>query len=179
MLQAVSLLEAGGLVDRIQARLRSPRLGYGICVLDFSRFCFVGECTPYWFIHEVLCVLGIGFALFASRLLTHLGQRSRKRYVGVASATLATIAGGQDRALAQEWPLGVSGGSSAGTLTSRRFGNLLTSVCVFCLPYSGLVCVWRHASYVGPGNEKRRTSGKRNPASRLNEVPHASGHPSH
>ncbi len=89
-LQAVLSVAAGRLADRIEPRLVASA-GMGLCVLGLFGFVFLGDHTPYWYIITNLCVLGIGFALFASPITHTIMGSVEKRHVGTASATLATM----------------------------------------------------------------------------------------
>ena len=63
----------------------------GLTVLGLFAFAFLTETTPYWYIIAILCVLGIGFALFASPIAHTIMGSVEKRRLGTASATLATM----------------------------------------------------------------------------------------
>jgi MFS family permease len=81
---------AGRLADRVQARLVAGA-GMALCILALVALTFLGRATSYWYIVPVLCILGLGFELFASPI-THVVMSSvEKRHVGLASATLASL----------------------------------------------------------------------------------------
>ena len=89
-LQAAVSPFAGRLADRLQPRLVAAA-GMVLCTLGLLAFAFLGANTPYWYIIPALCLLGIGFGLFASPI-AHLVMGSVDRpQVGVASATLAAM----------------------------------------------------------------------------------------
>jgi MFS family permease len=103
--------------------------GQALCVLGLFSFVFLEETTSYWFIIPALCVLGVGFGLFASPV-AHMVMSSVDRCdVGTASATLATM-----RVSGQGISIGISGlviallvGRSE-RLQPADYPNLLTSV---------------------------------------------------
>ncbi len=165
-LQAVLSVGAGRLVDRIQARYVAT-VGMGLCVLGLLAFVFVGESTPYWFIIMGLCVLGIGFALFASPITHTIMGSVEKRYVGVASATLATmrVAGQSISTGVATLVLAVLVGRHA--IEPADYGNLLTSVRVSFAIFAVLCVFGVMASLVGPGKGETNERQTATPASRL------------
>jgi MFS family permease len=88
--QAVLSVVAGRLADRLPSRILAS-VGMGLTVLGLFAFAFLTGTTPYWYIFTVLCVLGIGFALFATPITHTIMGSVEKRQVGTASATLATM----------------------------------------------------------------------------------------
>jgi EmrB/QacA subfamily drug resistance transporter len=88
--QAVLSVVAGRLADRLPSRILAS-VGMGLTVLGLFAFAFLAGTTPYWYIFTVLCVLGIGFALFATPITHTIMGSVKKRQVGTASATLATM----------------------------------------------------------------------------------------
>jgi MFS family permease len=88
--QAVLSVVAGRLADRLPSRILAS-VGMGLTVLGLFAFAFLAGTTPYWYIFTVLCVLGIGFALFATPITHTIMGSVEKRQVGTASATLATM----------------------------------------------------------------------------------------
>ena len=40
-----------------------------VCVLALGAFVFLGKNTAYWYIITTLCVLGLGFAFFATPII--------------------------------------------------------------------------------------------------------------
>jgi EmrB/QacA subfamily drug resistance transporter len=100
--QAALSIPAGRMADRIQARLVAST-GMALCVVGLLMFVFLGDATPYWYIITALCVMGVGFALFASPM-THVIMGSVERqYVGVASAIVATM-----RTTGQNFSMGIA-----------------------------------------------------------------------
>lgn len=100
--QAALSIPAGRMADRIQARLVAST-GMALCVVGLLMFVFLGNTTPYWYIITALCVMGVGFALFASPM-THVIMGSVERqYVGVASAIVATM-----RTTGQNFSMGIA-----------------------------------------------------------------------
>ncbi|MBC7293492.1 MAG: MFS transporter, partial [Thermoleophilia bacterium] len=65
--------------------------GMGLCVLGLLALAFVGSHTSYAYIILTLCVLGLGFAFFSSPNTHTVMGSVEKQFVGVASATLATM----------------------------------------------------------------------------------------
>ncbi len=61
------------------------------CVLGLLGLSFAGTTTPYWYIITMLCVLGLGFAFFSTPITHTIMGSVETRFVGVASATLATV----------------------------------------------------------------------------------------
>ncbi len=89
-LQAVLSVATGRLADRVEARLLTSA-GMVLTVFGLFAFVFLGDTTPYWYIIATLCVLGIGFALFASPVTRTIMCSVEKCRVGTASAALATM----------------------------------------------------------------------------------------
>jgi EmrB/QacA subfamily drug resistance transporter len=89
-LQTALSVVAGRLADRLPSRSLAS-VGMSLTVLGLSAFVLLSETTSYWYIIGVLCVLGIGFALFASPNTHRVMGSVEKRQVGTASATLATM----------------------------------------------------------------------------------------
>jgi EmrB/QacA subfamily drug resistance transporter len=88
--QAVLSVVAGRLADRLPSRILAS-VGMGLTVLGLLAFAFLTDTTPYWYILVVLCVLGVGFALFATPITHRIMGSVEKSRVGTASATLATM----------------------------------------------------------------------------------------
>jgi len=89
-LQAALSIVAGRMADRLPSRIIAS-VGMSLTVLGLFAFAFLTETTPYWYIITILCVLGIGFALFASPIANTIMGSVEKRRLGTASATLATM----------------------------------------------------------------------------------------
>jgi EmrB/QacA subfamily drug resistance transporter len=119
---------AGRLADRLQPRLVGAT-GQALCALGLFTFAFLGTTTPLWFIVLALCVLGVGFGLFASPVAHMVMSSVDRQYVGTASATLATM-----RVAGQGVSMGIAGlllaimvGGSK-QLHPSDYPNLLASV---------------------------------------------------
>lgn len=146
VLQAIVSPFAGRLADRLQDRLVAAT-GQSLCALGLVAFAFLGKATSLWYVILVLCVLGIGFGLFASPVAHMLMGSVARRDVGTASASIATM-----RVVGQGFSIGIAGlvlallvGRSE-QLQPADYPSLLTSVRVtfaifagLCLP--GLVAV--------------------------------------
>jgi MFS family permease len=103
LLQAVVSPVAGRLADRLQPRLVAAT---GICLsaLGLLALIFLGEATPYWYVVPALCLLGLGFGLFASPITHTIMEALEKKYVGTASATIASM-----RVAGQSMSMGIAG----------------------------------------------------------------------
>lgn len=88
--QAALSPAAGRISDRINARYVASA-GMAICVLGLFALSFVSATTPYWYIITMLCVLGLGYAFFSTPITHTIVGSVDTRWVGVASATLATM----------------------------------------------------------------------------------------
>ncbi len=153
-LQAVLSIGAGRLADRIQARLVASA-GMALCVVGLLAFSFLGETTSYWYIIGTLCVLGIGYALFASPMTHTVMGSVEKKYVGVASATLATM-----RTAGQNISMGIATLVIAVVVGRHEIGpvdypNLLTSTRITFAIFTALCVLGVFASLVKP----RRSEG--------------------
>jgi MFS family permease len=126
-LQAVVSPIAGRLADRLQPRSVAAT-GMSLSALGLLAFAFLGETTPYWYIVPTLCTLGIGFGLFASPMAHTVMGSVENRYVGTASATLATM-----RLAGHSTSMGIAGLVLALVVGRHGFEpadypNLLTSI---------------------------------------------------
>ncbi len=81
---------AGRLSDRIEPRLIASA-GMLITVLGLIFFVFIGPNTSKFMIVLVLAFLGFGFALFSSPNMSAIMGSVKKRYLGIASGTVATM----------------------------------------------------------------------------------------
>ncbi len=77
---------AGRLADRFQARYVASA-GMAVCVLGLFALSFLSTTTPYWYIIIMLCLLGLGFAFFATPITHTVMGSVETRWVGIASAT--------------------------------------------------------------------------------------------
>jgi EmrB/QacA subfamily drug resistance transporter len=148
-IQAAFSPAAGRLADRIEARLVASA-GMALCVLGLLAFVFLGETTPYWFIITMLCVLGLGFALFSSPITHRVMGSVEARYLGVASATIGTM-----RLAGQNISLGLATLVLAIVVGRHEIGpsdypHLLTSVRISFAIFTVLCVLGVAASLVGP-----------------------------
>ena len=81
---------AGRLSDRIEPRLIASA-GMSITVIGLIFFVFIGPNTSKVMIVLVLAFLGFGFALFSSPNMNAIMSSVEKRYLGIASGTVATM----------------------------------------------------------------------------------------
>jgi EmrB/QacA subfamily drug resistance transporter len=151
LLQALVSPIAGRLADRFQPRLVAAS-GMSLCVVGLLAFAFLGEHTSYWYIIPALCVLGIGFGLFASPIAYLVMSSVDKRYIGTGSATVATM-----RVAGQGLSMGIAGLILA-TVVGRHeidaqspidLANLLTSVRLSFAIFAGLCVLGIVAVLVG------------------------------
>jgi EmrB/QacA subfamily drug resistance transporter len=148
---------AGRLSDRIEARLVASA-GMALCVLGLLAFVFLGDETPYWYIISMLCVLGLGFAFFASPITHTILGSVEKRFVGVASATLSTM-----RMAGQNISLGLATLVLAivvgrHEIQTADYPHLLTSVRITFAIFTVLCILGVAASLVGPRRREGSTS---------------------
>jgi MFS family permease len=152
LLQALVSPLAGRLSDRLESSLVAAA-GMGLCTLGLLGFAFLGETTPYWYMISSLCILGMGFGLFASPMAHVVMESTEKCYVGTASATLATM-----RVAGQGVSMGIAG-LLLGVIVGRHeieptdYPHLLTSVRISFAVFAALcalgvvsVLVGRHPS---------------------------------
>ena len=137
-LQAALSLVAGRLADRVDARLLATA-GMILTVIGLLALVFLTETSPYWYIIVALCVLGVGFAFFASPIAHTIMGSVQKRQVGTASATLAAMrVAGQTISIGLATmvlaivvgPHEIVPGDEAHLLTSVRIGFVIFAV--FC-----------------------------------------------
>jgi MFS family permease len=89
-LQACTSPLSGRLVDRVPARAVASG-SMVLCTVGLAGLAFVGNHTPYWLLILLLCVLGVGFGLFAPAITHAVMGSVEKRDLSVAAATLATV----------------------------------------------------------------------------------------
>ena len=147
---------AGRVADRIEARLVASA-GMGLCVLGLLGLVFVGEDTAYWYVIAMLCLLGLGFAFFASPITHAVMGSVEKRHVGVASSTLATV-----RWAGQNLSIGLAGLVLAvvvggGAIEPSVYPRVLTSVRISFAILTVLCMLGVAASLVGPGRSRGLT----------------------
>lgn len=147
-IQVISAPLAGRLADRLEARYVASG-GMVVSVLGLLGLSFLGSATPYWYIIAMLCVMGVGIALFATPN-THVVMGSvEARWVGVASATLATM-----RQAGMNMSMGVATLVIALLVGRQEIGpanqpQLLTSVRIVFLVCTALCVLGVGASLVG------------------------------
>ena len=81
---------AGKLSDRIEPR-KIASLGMGLTGLGLFLFTFIGFDTGLIYITATLAILGFGFAMFSSPNMNAIMSSVEKRYLGIASGTVATM----------------------------------------------------------------------------------------
>ena len=149
---------AGRVADRIEPRLVASG-GMGLCVLGLLGLVFVGKQTPYWYVICMLCLLGLGFAFFASPITHAVMGSVETRHVGVASSTLATV-----RWAGQNLSIGMAGLILATVVGSKAiepslYPRVLTGVRLSFEIFTVLCALGVGATLVGP----RRKGGTRQP----------------
>jgi len=140
---------SGRLSDRVQARYVASA-GMAVCVLGLLALVFLTATTPYWYIITTLCVLGLGFAFFATPIIYAIMGSVDRRYTGVASATIGTM-----RLTGQNISMGLATLVLAVVVGSHPigpadYGNVLTSVRITFAIFTVLCVVGVAASLVGP-----------------------------
>lgn len=161
IVQTVFSPVAGRLADRVQARYVASA-GMAVCVLGLGAFVFLGEDTAYWYIISTLCVLGLGFAFFATPIIYAIMGSVHRRYTGVASATIGTM-----RLTGQSISVGLAALVLAVVVGPHPVGpadypNVLTSVRITFAIFTVLCVGGVAASLVGPregeGNESQQAA---------------------
>jgi MFS family permease len=153
-LQACFSPISGRLVDRVPARVVASG-SMVLCTLGLAGLAFVGTNTPYWQLISLLCVLGIGFGLFAPAITHAVMGSVERRDVSVAAATLATV-----RVAGQNISLGVATlvlALVAGQheIQPGDYPNLLTSVQITFGIFALFCLVGVGASLVGGGRRSK------------------------
>ncbi len=90
VIQAVFSPLAGRLSDRIEPRVVASA-GMALTVVGLFFFTFINEKSTLEFIIATLLLLGFSFALFSSPNANAIMSSVKKRFYGVASATLGTM----------------------------------------------------------------------------------------
>ena len=149
---------AGRLADRVEARYVAS-VGMAACVLGLLGLSFAGTTTPYWYIITMLCVLGLGFAFFSTPITHTIMGSVETRFVGVASATLATV-----RQAGMSMSMGVA--TLVLTLEVGRqaiqpadYPRVLSSVRMSFLIFAALCVLGVGASLVGPRRRSEAAKG--------------------
>jgi EmrB/QacA subfamily drug resistance transporter len=143
---------SGRLSDRVQARYVASA-GMAVCVVGLLAFVFLAEDTAYWYIITFLCVLGLGFAFFATPIIHAIMGSVDRRYTGVASATTATM-----RLTGQNMSMGLATMVLAVVVGQHPIGpgdypNVLTSVRITFAIFTVVCAAGVAASLVGPRRE--------------------------
>lgn len=81
---------AGRLSDRIEPRWIAS-CGMGLTAAGLLSLVFLGPETPTGTIIGILCLLGLGFALFSSPNMNAIMGAVEKKYFGIASGAVATM----------------------------------------------------------------------------------------
>jgi EmrB/QacA subfamily drug resistance transporter len=149
IVQTVFSPVSGRLADRVQARYVASA-GMAVCVLGLGAFVFLGEDTSYAYIITTLCVLGLGFAFFATPIIHAIFGSVDRRYTGVASATMATM-----RLTGQNISMGLATLVLAVVvgphpITQADYSSVLTSVRITFAIFTVLCILGTAASLVGP-----------------------------
>lgn len=92
---------AGRLSDRYDARIIAS-IGMGMVTLGLFTFIFLNSVTDVWYITMGLIFLGTGFGLFSSPNTSTIMGSVKRRFYGVASATVSTM-----RLIGQAMSMGV------------------------------------------------------------------------
>lgn len=90
LVQAVLSPSTGRLSDRIEPGIVASA-GMGVTVIGLVLLAFLTEETSMLYIVGALAVLGLGFALFSSPNTNAIMSSVERQYLGIASATLATM----------------------------------------------------------------------------------------
>jgi EmrB/QacA subfamily drug resistance transporter len=85
---------SGRLSDRIEPR-RIASAGMAVTAIGLFFLVFIGTETSNLFIVLILALLGFGFALFSSPNMNAIMSSVERRYLGIASGTVATMHGGR------------------------------------------------------------------------------------
>lgn len=149
-LQAAVSPLAGRLADRVEPRFVASA-GMALCAGGLFALVFLDQRTPYWHIITVLCVLGLGFGLFASPIIHTVMGSVERRHVGVAAATSGTM-----RVSGQSLSIGIATLVLAVVVGRHEIGiadypHLLSSIRITFLIFASLCLVGLVASLVGPG----------------------------
>lgn len=149
VVQTVFSPVAGRLADRVQARYVASA-GMAVCVLGLGALVFLGEDTAWWYIITTLCMLGLGFAFFATPIIYAIMGSVHRRYTGVASATIGTM-----RLTGQSISVGLAALVLAVVVGPHPIGpadysNVLTSVRITFAIFTVLCVIGVAASLVGP-----------------------------
>ena len=156
LVQVVVSPVVGRLTDRMEPRYLAT-VGMATCVLGLLGLSFVGAVTPYWFVIAMICLVCLGVAFFSTPITHTIMGSVQTRWVGVASATLATM-----RQVGQSTSQGIvtlvlalEVGRQA--IQVADYPQLLTSMRISFLIFTVLGVVGAAATLVGPKRRGRRT----------------------
>jgi len=144
---------AGRLADRLEARYVASA-GMAVCVVGLLGLSFVGTTTPYWYIILMLCLAGLGTALFATPNTHAIVGSVELRWVGVATATIATMrqAGMSLSVGLATLVLALQVGRQ--DIVPADYPRLLTSVRISFVIFTALCILGVAASLVGPRKQQ-------------------------
>ena len=128
--------------------------GMALCAGGLFALAFLGPRTPYWHVVIVLCVLGVGFGLFASPIIHTIMGSVERRYVGVAAATSATM-----RELGKSISMGIATLLLAVMVGRHEIGpadhaHLLSSIRLAFVIFASLCVAGFGASLIGAGRQE-------------------------
>jgi MFS family permease len=81
---------AGKWSDKIEPRIIAS-FGMGLTALGLFMLAWIGKNTSLIYITSTLLMLGFGFAMFSSPNMNAIMSSVEKRYLGIASGTVATM----------------------------------------------------------------------------------------
>ena len=90
VVQVVASLKSGSLSDQMSPAFLAT-LGMGIIAVGLLGLCFVSETTGYYFIEEMMLLLGLRFGIFSSPNTNIIINSVEKEHYGLASATMGTM----------------------------------------------------------------------------------------
>jgi MFS family permease len=139
---------AGRVADRIDARVVAST-GMALCFLGLLGLAFVSQSTSYAYIVLMTCVLGLGFAFFASPI-THVVMGSvQSPQVGMASSTLASVRWAGNNVSIALAGLVLTAVVGAETIEPSAYPRLLTAIRLNLYIFSGLCLVGLTALVLG------------------------------
>jgi MFS family permease len=163
---------AGRLADRLEARFVASA-GMSLTVVGLGGLAFLGPTSGYWYVILMLCVMGVGFALFVSPVTHTIMGSIEKRHVGVAGAILATM-----RVTGQNMSMGIAtlllaifvGRHAIGP---ADFPHLMTSVRLGFAIFALFCVVGVLAALVGPSPRRVKQAAEAAvPMSQSSSKPH-------
>ena len=126
------------------------------CAAGLLGLGFLGLTTHYWYVITMLCVIGLGMAFFSSPNTHAIFGSVDVRWVGVTTATIATM-----RQAGQSMSMGLATLVIAlevgrHDIVPGDYPHLLTSVRISFWIFTALCAVGVGASLVGPGKREER-----------------------